>query len=171
MEIIVQFGKVSKEFALTLLFSLFPILFGSLVSAMWSSVDIKAAIAGNFSSGEVFMYTSAFLAPYILTRLKEGLTNLTREFCFYLFGYAFFAGAFMFVSVRLETLLSKAMDIDEQLISWVGYSIVFATLFIWYYSIWPNHRKSIDPIKVQKKQALDLEAATNKLVGKGAGNE
>lgn len=171
MDIVVQFGKVSREFVLTLLFSLFPILFGSLVSTMWSSVDIKTAITANFSSGEVFIYTSAFLAPYILTRLKEGLTNLTREFCFYLFGYAFFVGAFMFVSVRLETLLSKAMDIDKQLVSWIGYSIVFATLFIWYYSIWPNHRNNIDPIEVQNKQALDLEAAMDKLVGRGRDGE
>lgn len=165
MDSIFQFFKVTKEFVLTLFFSLFPILCGASVSSMWSNVDIKAAFIGNFNYGEVFIYTSAFLTPYILTRLKEGASNLIREFCFYLFLYALFVGAFLFISVRLETTLSIKMSIDQQIISWVGYSIVGATSIIWYFSIWPNYRKRIDTNEVQREQARNLDSRMSRLIG------
>jgi len=165
MDIIFQFLKVTKEFVLTLFFSLFPILCGASVSAMWNSVDIKTAFVANFSYGEVFIYTSAFLTPYILTRLKEGASNLRREFCFYLFLYALFVGAFLFISVRLEAALSIKMSINQQVISWIGYTIVGATLVIWYFSIWPNYRKAIDTNKIQNKQVRDLDSGMSQLIG------
>ncbi|WP_433884439.1 hypothetical protein [Pseudomonas vranovensis] len=168
MDAFVQFLKVSKEFILTLLFSLFPILCGSSLSAMWTDVEIKTAIVDNFSAGEVFIYTSAFLTPYIVTRVKERGSGILIEFCFYLFLYALFFGAFLFISVRLETLLSVKMSVKKELVTYIGYTIVLSTLVLWYYSIWPNYKKFIDPSKLQNDQVRQLDDEMNKLIKKGA---
>ncbi|MFJ3377125.1 hypothetical protein ACIPLA_19730 [Pseudomonas sp. NPDC086112] len=166
MDTMIQFGKVSKEFLLTLFFSLFPILCGSSLSAMWTTVDIKTALSANFSSGEVFIYTSAFLTPYILTRLKERGPNILREFCFYLFLYALGVGAFLFISVRLESMLAISMSVDKELVMYIGYTIVVATLALWYYSIWPNYN-NFDPVKSQADEARSLDVKMSKLIDKG----
>ncbi|OHC30133.1 MAG: hypothetical protein A3J71_01715 [Pseudomonadales bacterium RIFCSPHIGHO2_02_FULL_60_43] len=168
MGAVFQFLIVSKELVLTLVFSLFPILIGSLLAAMWTSTNFKDAISENFSSGEVFIYTSAFLTPYILGRLKEGGSKVVREFCFYLFLYALLMGTFLFISVRLESLLAIKMNVNRDVVSWGGYSIMLTTLVLWYYSIWPNYKVGADIEKIQRDRRNELAVATDKLI-EGAG--
>ncbi|WP_122555859.1 hypothetical protein [Pseudomonas viridiflava] len=169
MEILVQFAKVSRELFFTLLFSLFPILCGSSLLSTWTDIEFGSALSKNFSSGEVFIYTSAFLTPYILIRYKESGPAMLQDIRFLLFLYALIAGAFLFVSVRLETLIPIKMSVHEDGVAFFGYTIVIATLLLWYSSIWPGYRAFIDPSKVQSDQEQRLFAGFNDLINKESG--
>ncbi|WP_435653028.1 hypothetical protein ACSC9T_06475 [Pseudomonas putida] len=156
MDGLFQFIRVSWEFIRTLFFSMFPILLGIFVSICFSGTSLESALIKNFNTGEVFIYTSAFLAPYILATRKDDISKKFKELCFYLFLYAFCIGSILFLSVRVEEAFGTKMHMEASTKNWVGFSIVLSTIVVWYVSIWPNHRKHIDPIKAQLNQTNDL---------------
>ncbi|MEZ9078275.1 hypothetical protein AB4499_18875 [Vibrio cyclitrophicus] len=163
-----HFGRVSKEFVITIFFSLVPILISSVVAASWSSIAFTEAFIDSFESGEAFLYTAAFLAPYIVNRLKEGTKNIWKEFCFYLFLGSLTTGAYIFVNLRIESLLGIEMKISPLTMDKASLFVVFATLIVWYYSIWPNHLETLgsNPSKKNEEEIEEMnENITNKLGG------
>lgn len=148
------FFAVSLEFSFALLASLLPIIIGSLIASFWSDVSFNVAFKNSFTSGEVFLYTSAFLAPYFAYMRKDGSSGLIRDLTFWLFLYAIFIGALLFSFVRLETILNQKMKVDDITLLYFGYSIVATTIIVWYISLWPKHRNRKN-IPVERKKQMD----------------
>lgn len=134
--------RVTKEFFVTVLFSLSPILVSGLAVATFTSESFIGAVRNNFNGGEVFLYTAAFLAPYIVNRLSEGIEGMFKELCFYLFWSVLLSGSYVFLVIRIESLITGSLKIQESTLTIVSYLIVVFTALIWYYSVWPNHYKS-----------------------------
>jgi hypothetical protein len=158
---LLHFLLVSKEFIITIIFSLSPILLSALVQATWSDDGYIDSFKSNFKSGEVFIYTAAFLAPYIVNRLGDGVKGLFKELLFYVFFIVLLAGAFLFITLRIEAVIGQNMKISEQTLNYVSYSVVIFTSFIWYYSIWPNHRLALRDI--QRKSAEEMQKLNDEL--------
>jgi len=158
---ILHFLRVTKEFVITLLFSLSPILLSGLVIATFSDEKYVDAVISNFKSGEVFLYTAAFLAPYIVNRLGEGVKGIFKEVCFYIFWAVLLSSAYVFLVIRIEALLTGSLKIEDSTLSVVSYSTVFFTLLIWYYSVWPNHYKPRG--KTFKRNEQEMEVLNNDL--------
>lgn len=89
------------------MFSLSPILLSALVQATWSNESYIDSFKSNFRSGEVFIYTAAFLAPYIVNRLGDGVKGLFKELLFYIFCAVLLAGAFLFITLRIEAVIGQ----------------------------------------------------------------
>lgn len=158
--------RVTKELFVTVLFSLSPILISGLAIATFTEQSFKDAVIENFKSGEVFLYTAAFLAPYIVNRLGEGIKGIFKETCFYLFWAVLFSGAYVFLVMRIETLITDSLKIQESTLSLVSYLVVLLTAFIWYYSVWPLHYKSKQkPHKKNEEEMLDLNDNLDKKLG------
>jgi hypothetical protein len=158
--------RVTKEFVVTVLFSLSPILISGLAIATFTEQSFKDAVIENVESGEVFLYTAAFLAPYIVNRLGEGIKGLFKETCFYLFWAVLLSGAFVFLVIRIETLITGSLKIQESTLSLVSYLVVLFTAFIWYYSVWPLHYKSKrKPFQKNEEEMLDLNENLDKKLG------
>ena len=158
---LLQFLLVSKEFMITIMFSLSPILLSALVQATWSNESYIDSFKSNFRIGEVFIYTAAFLAPYIVNRLGDGVKGLFKELLFYIFCAVLLAGAFLFITLRIEAVIGQNMKISEQTLNFVSYSVVILTSLIWYYSIWPNHKLAMR--NIQKKSAEEMEQLQDEL--------
>ncbi|PQJ53128.1 hypothetical protein [Psychrosphaera saromensis] len=153
--------RVTKEFVITLLFSLSPILLSGLVIATFSDDKFQDAVISNFKRGEAFLYTAAFLAPYIVNRLGEGVKGMFKEVCFYIFWAVLLSGAYVFLVIRIETLITGSLKIEDSTLSFVSYVILFFTMLIWYYSVWPLHYKTKG--KVFRKNEKEMEDLNNEL--------
>ncbi|NMP02415.1 hypothetical protein HHE94_06730 [Pseudoalteromonas arctica] len=161
-----HFLRVTKEFFITILFSLSPILLSALVIASFTDKDFLGAVKENFKSGEVFIYTAAFLAPYIVNRLSEGTKGIFKELIFYIFWAVLLSGAYIFILIRIETLLNNTLRIEATTLSFVSNAVILLTAFIWYYSVWPNHHKTqTPPYKQNEKDMTDLNKALDKKLG------
>lgn len=160
-------GRVTLEFIITLFFSMLPIIVGAIIASSWSEPSFGSAFISNFRYGEVFLYTSAFLVPYIhkkALREKKGITSIVS---FVLAAYSIFAGIYVFSFVRLEDVLSRKMSVSAENLVWLGVSIILSTIFVWYYSVWQDHSKQIDPTMEDLRQRNALANDINaKLSGK-----
>lgn len=67
---ITHFGRVTKEFLVTLFMSMIPIIMGAVAITAFSDSNILASLSKQFNYGEIFLYTSAFLSPYLINRKK-----------------------------------------------------------------------------------------------------
>jgi hypothetical protein len=162
-----HFGRVTKELLITIFFSMSPILLSALVEASWTASDFKSAFVDNFKTGEVFIYTAAFLAPYMVNRLGEGIKGIFKEVCFYLFWGVLLCGAYLFVNLRIESALGQEIKILDATLHTVSYFVVFITSFIWYYSIWPLHYKTTQNPQIKAKEEMNnLEKELNQRLGK-----
>lgn len=158
--------RVTKEFVVTVLFSLSPILISGLAITTFTEQNFKDAVIDNFKSGEVFLYTAAFLAPYIVNRLGEGIKGLFKETCFYLFWAVLLSGAYVFLVIRIEMLITGSLKIQESTLNIVSYVVVLFTALIWYYSVWPLHYKSKGkPFQKNEEEMQDLNDELDKKLG------
>ncbi|NIA76490.1 hypothetical protein HBA43_19935 [Providencia rettgeri] len=160
--IICHLGRVTREFTITVFFSILPILVGAMIASLWSEPSFSSAFIVNFRYGEVFLYTSAFLSPYIYKKALREKKTFASILAFLLAAYSIFAGVFVFSFVRLEDVLSRKMSVSADSLFWTSISIILTTLFVWYYSVWHDHSKRIDPAMEDLRQrdalASDIDA-------------
>jgi len=162
-----HFGRVTLEFTITVIFSFLPIIVGALIASSWSDITFGAAFISNFTYGEAFLYTSAFLVPYIYKKALREQRSFSSIVALILASYSVFAGVLVFSFVRLESVLSRKMSVSPENIYWIGLSIILSTIFVWYYGVWQDHAKRVDPTMEDLKQRNNLAKAINlKLGGK-----
>ncbi|WP_335920279.1 hypothetical protein [Shewanella algae] len=158
--------RVTKEFVVTVLFSLSPILISGLAVATFTNESFIGAVINNFNGGEVFLYTAAFLAPYIVNRLSEGVEGIFKELCFYLFWSVLLSGSYVFLVIRIESLITGSLKIQESTLGIVSYFVVVFTALIWYYSVWPNHYKPKGQAYQKNEEEMkDLDEKLDKKLG------
>ncbi|POE15391.1 hypothetical protein BV924_01025 [Pectobacterium odoriferum] len=159
-----HWGRASIEFMITIVASFLPVFLGAVVTTCWSEKGLVASFISNFSYGEVFLYTSAFLAPYAHKKLrkKEPLPSVIIGVIAIL---SFVIGALAFSFVRMEDVLSKKMNIPPDAITYVGIAIVISTIIVWYYSVWADHSIRINASLINKKQQDDLGDRFDSLMG------
>ena len=163
---VMQFFRVTKELIITVAFSLSPILLSALIEATWSDPVFWDAFKSNFKRGEVFIYTAAFLAPYIVNRLGDGVKDIYKEVLFYAFWAALLTGAYLFINLRIEILIQQAMRVEEETLTFVSYAVVLLTSFIWYYSIWPRHYREKQGLYKKSEEEIEkLGDELNKRLG------
>ncbi|MEY0253584.1 hypothetical protein AB7X32_07285 [Morganella morganii] len=163
-EIINHSGRVTREFLITVIVSFLPILLGAIVTTCWSDKGLYPAFISNFSYGEVFLYTSAFLAPYAHRKLCKK-NDLPNVFVCILALSSFVIGALAFSFVRMESVLSKKMDIPDYAVTYVGLVVITSTIIVWYYSIWKDHKIRIAPSIIGKNQQDRLNKEFDSLIG------
>ncbi|HEN3647565.1 TPA: hypothetical protein U5E43_003711 [Yersinia enterocolitica] len=160
-------GRVTLEFIITIFFSILPIIVGAIIASSWSEPSFSSAFISNFKYGEAFLYTSAFLVPYIYKKALREKKSIASIVSFLLATYSVFAGVYVFSFVRLEDVLSRKMSVSADNLVWFGVSIIFSTVVVWYYSVWQDHSKRIDPTMEDLRQRNALENDINaKLSGK-----
>lgn len=159
--------RVTKEFVITLTLSFLPIIISSIVVTVFNSKGFFDSLYGNFSYGEAFIYTSAFLTPYLINRIREGAAEIGKELCFYIFLYSLIMGSIIFSLVRTKGELSIGTSFNDVFVGWMGLSIILATVFIWYYSVWPNHKRIISFNEANISQTNQLKKDFDSKVGGG----
>jgi hypothetical protein len=157
-------GRASLEFIITILASFLPVFLGAIVTTCWSEKGLFSSFTSNFSYGEVFLYTSAFLAPYAHKKLrkKEPLPSVIIGVVAI---FSFVIGALAFSFVRMEDVISKKMSIPSDAITYVGIAVVISTIIVWYYSVWADHTIRINAGYINKKQQDALGNSFDSLVG------
>ncbi|WP_449632387.1 hypothetical protein [Rahnella aceris] len=163
-QFLLHFWRATREFLITIIISFVPVLLGAVVASCWSDISLAAAFLSNFKYGEVFLYTSAFLAPYAHKKLRRD-DNLPSILIFVFALFSFVVGAFAFSFVRLENILSKKMAIPPDSITYIGSAIIISTIVVWYYSVWQDHKLRTDPNKANKDQQDDLNKNFESLMG------
>lgn len=166
ISVLCHFMRVTKEFFITLLSSLFPVIIGAFSLVLWADIEFMKGFLQNFRSGELFMYSSAFLAPYLVNRLKEETKGIVKEASFWVFLYALLMGAMLFLSIRIEDTLPLTMKITNEKLELLSLSILFSTIYIWYFSVWPNHRAPVSTSQMNQNQIDQLNHDIDKRLGK-----
>ncbi|MBY5980537.1 hypothetical protein [Ferrimonas balearica] len=166
----IQLLKVTGEFTATAFFATFPVTLSAFITAMWTAESWLTSFTSSFNSGELFIYTSSFLAPYIVWRLKEEEKGkILRELCFYLFLYSLLLGAFLFSAIRIEEKIAAQLMVTDETMAKLGISAAITTIIVWYFSIWSNYRPSKSMRDEEQGQQRDLNATVDKIYG--ANNE
>lgn len=149
---ITHFGRVTKEFLVTLFMSMIPIIMGAVAITAFSDSNILASLSKQFNYGEIFLYTSAFLSPYLINRKKNKLKNGSGTFCFYSFLFSFIFGAIMFTLIRTANIANIPLKLTSDCIFYCNTLIIITTTFTWYLSSWVNHYPAIDLNNTLKEQ-------------------
>lgn len=157
--------RATIELAITAAASFFPILLGAIVTTCWSDKKLLDSFISNFSYGEVFLYTSAFLAPYAHKKLCKKDVLPSKIIGFFAIS-SLLLGALVFSFVRLEKILSQEMNIPESAVPYTGWVVVILTLLVWYYSVWGDHGFRRDALTINKAQQENLSTSFDALMGK-----
>lgn len=161
-----HFGRATREFIITICISFLPVFMGAGLAWLWSGSEFIQALYSNFKTGEAFLYSSAFLVPYVHKKLLEAKSTISSVIIFILSLYSFFIGAFVFSFVRLEGIISRKMNVSSENISTIGYTIIISTIIVWYYSVWKDHEKVGNIFDInQKNQEAFSEGLKNRLGG------
>ncbi len=153
-----HFGRATREFIITVIISFLPVLVGAFIACIWSEDSFVDAFKTNFKSGEVFLYCSAFLVPYVHKKILSEKSSLCSILVFILSIYSFTVGAFIFSFVRLEEIMSRKMNVSADDILLIGCSIVFSTIIVWYYGVWSDHDKPKNIIDINRKNQNEFSA-------------
>lgn len=161
-----RFLKVTAEFIATVFFSLFPVVISSGMKASLTEDGFWDSFLASFSYGEVFMYTSAFLVPYIVWRARyESAGKVFKEFRFYAFLYALLVGSWLFTLIRVGHDTNTLIKVTPENIKFYGVSVVVSTALIWYFSVWDNYREVKDAGKKAQKEQGAISAAVERSLG------
>ncbi|EPU6500691.1 hypothetical protein ACVYSB_000960 [Escherichia albertii] len=160
-----HWGRASIELFITVIASFLPVFLGAIVTTCWSEKSFYDSLISNFSYGEVFLYTSAFLAPYAHKKLRKKEDLPSVIICIFAL-LSFVIGALAFSFVRMEDILSKKMYIPDDTATYVGIVVVILTIIVWYYSIWKDHALSLDANLVNKNQQDKLVNSFDSLMGR-----
>lgn len=167
---ICHFGRATREFIITVCISFLPVLMGAGLAWLWSGTEFFQALYSNFKTGEAFLYSSAFLVPYVYRKLLDAKSNFISVIVFILSLYSFFIGAFVFSFVRLEDIISRKMNISPGNITIVGLTIIISTVIVWYYSIWQDHSRLENIVDINNKSQEEFSERLKKKIG-GAEHE
>lgn len=151
-----HFGRATREFLITVCISFLPVFMGAGIAWLWSDTEFFQAFYSNFKTGEVFLYSSAFLVPYVHKKLLDAKPNIISVIIFILSLYSFFIGAFVFSFVRLESVISRKMNISPDNTSIIGLTIIISTVIVWYYSVWQEHNKQKNVFEINNKSQKDF---------------
>ncbi|EKS6401775.1 hypothetical protein R3J16_000737 [Enterobacter hormaechei] len=157
--------RASIEFLIIVIASFLPVFLGAIVTTCWSEKSLYDSLISNFSYGEVFLYTSAFLAPYAHKKLRKKEALPSVIICIFAF-LSLVVGALTFSFVRMEDVLSKKMSIPDAAATYVGIGVVIATIIVWYYSVWQDHALRLDANLINKNQQDSLGNSFDSLMGR-----
>jgi len=161
-----HFLRATREFVITVLISFLPVLMGAGIECIWSETRFLDAFFCNFKSGEVFLYCSAFLVPYVHKKILNEKSSCFSVLVFFLSIYAFIVGALIFSFVRLESIMSRKMNVSDDDILLAGWSIVLSTIVVWYYGVWSDHDKPKNILEINTRNQNEFSAQLNSRIGR-----
>lgn len=163
---ILTFLKVTAEFMVTVFFSFFPVILSAVLDAAFTNSSWLNAFLGNFSYGQAFMYTSAFLSSYVIWRWKENdKGRLFKEFCFYLFLYSLFVGGFLYALISTSNGMKMPVTFNLDNVKYFGVSVIMGTVLVWYCCIWDNYHEPIDGKAKAKEDMESIDKALDESLG------
>ncbi|HIF9086226.1 TPA: hypothetical protein ACX6RT_002070 [Photobacterium damselae] len=163
---ILPHSKTVRDLLITVLCSTFPIILDSLIKAWFTEETLVSAFKGSFKSGEVFLYTSAYLSAFFVLYVKD--KSKPHGFVFSLVLYASLAGALLYTFSYSGKILNLKSYAPKELLSILEISIVLSVLVVWYWSSLPTNKVVNSGSRESEKQQNDLEEKFIKKKGKSS---
>ncbi|ELR8703554.1 hypothetical protein V4T45_003158 [Vibrio vulnificus] len=160
---ILPHSRTVRDLLITVLCSTFPIILDSVIKAWFTEETLTSAFVGGFKSGEVFLYTSAYLSAFFVLYVKD--KNKPHGLVFFLFLYSIFAGALLYTFYYSGKILNLKSYATPSLLSIVEISIVLSVLAVWYWSSLPTNKIANSGVREAEKQQNDLESKFEKIKG------
>ncbi|XAW90337.1 hypothetical protein ABDK09_13015 [Vibrio sp. CDRSL-10 TSBA] len=146
------------QFVVTSLFSLLPLLVDSAVQSSLAKSNFVGVFVNRFFADSVFIYTSAFIAPFFILTCIHLIREKSSSFAFYplvalMSVYSLLLGALFYSGVVSRELY----DFGTGSTSPVSYptkadiSIFITTLFSWYYCTYKATYKPNDSLNTYEE--------------------
>jgi len=144
-----------RDLLITVLCSISPIFLNSLVSAWFTPTTFFELFQQGFKSGEVFLYTSAYLSAFFVLYVKG--SNKPHGFILSLVLYSGIAGALIYTFTYSGKIMNLNSYAPQQLLDIVELTIVLSVLVVWYWSTLSTNLTVNAGSSESQKQQEELE--------------
>ncbi|OCH02113.1 hypothetical protein [Aliivibrio fischeri] len=140
-----------RDFFITVFCSISPIVLNSLVSAWFTPHGFFETLKNGFKSGEVFLYTSAYLSAFFVLYVKG--SNKPHGFILALVLYSGIAGALIYTFTYSSQIMKLTSYASQSVLEIVELTIVLSVFVVWYWSTLPtNHIGNAGASESQRQQ-------------------
>ncbi|EMF9031333.1 TPA: hypothetical protein I7155_10915 [Vibrio vulnificus] len=140
-----------RDLLITVFCSILPIFLNSLVSAWFTPQKFFETLQDGFKSGEVFLYTSAYLSAFFVLYVKGN--NKPHGFILALVLYSGIAGALIYTFTYSSQIMNLTSYASKSVLDVVEFTIVLSVLVVWYWSTLPtNHAGNAGANESQRQQ-------------------
>lgn len=154
-ESIRPFSLTLRELIITIFCSITPIILDSLVKALISEETFDHAFYGSFKSGQMFLYTSAFLSAFFVLYMKDGSSKPPLLILLALI-YCWVAGALIYSLIYMGSTLNIKIHIADNKLALIETSIFIGVFLVWFWSTYPNHKEANSGAKAAQSQQEEL---------------
>ncbi|TMP83311.1 hypothetical protein CWB73_02235 [Pseudoalteromonas phenolica] len=150
-----------RELIITVLCSISPIILDCLIGSWFTKATFVEIFTDSFSSGQVFLYTSAYLAAFFIFYIKDN--SKPPGFILSIVLFAGIAGALLYTFEYSTNVLNLKSYAPSEIINLIELLIVFFVFIAWYWSTLPNNKKTTSGANESEQQQNDLENKYNNL--------
>lgn len=148
----------------SLFFSLLPLMISAAVQATNSNRELIAVFKDLILNDAIFIYCASYITPLVILTFKMTFKKNAARYFLYPFAfigsiYVIILGPLMYSGVVARNLYSLGQNASSiELPTIADYSILFVTLFIWYYCIFKeNHVPKDTIINYEKYRSSSFE--------------
>ncbi|MEZ9723171.1 hypothetical protein AB4271_17190 [Vibrio splendidus] len=157
---ILPHSRTVRDLLITVLCSTFPIILDSIIKSWFTEETFTDAFLNGFKSGEVFLYTSAYLSAFFVLYVRNA--SKPHGLVFSLVLYSTLGGALLYAFSYSGQILKLRSYAPPELLSMIEISIILSVLAVWYWSSLPTNKMVNSGSKEAEKQQTDLEDKFNK---------
>lgn len=156
------------QFLLTAFFSLLPLIVSAAVKATDNRSSYSDTFVNMFVSDSVFIYTSAFIAPFFIFTCIYIVKERSKVFYLYpivvlLSFYSLLLGALFYSGVVSRDLFDLGGPNPQTLPTKADISILIASFLSWYYCTYKATYGAEDPMKIYEKNDKSIREKFDKV--------
>ncbi|WP_226421863.1 hypothetical protein [Vibrio sp. E14] len=152
-----------RELIITVICSVIPIILLSSINSWFKPDSFFDVFFDNFSRGEVFLYTSAYLSTFLIfyTKSPKKVPGIILSFA----AYAGAIGAILFTFSYSSSVFNMKSYVSIEVLKFFQLSIIICVLIVWYWCTLPSYHQSGTASQVAQEQQEQLETKFNQARG------